>query len=188
MPGGGIAAVGSIKTRVPGTAAVLLAQRADADELIDALRAGASGYVLETTGPAGIASRAPRGAARRGRRSRASCSARSPTSSAPAGLRRRVTVPGRPVVELTRRQSRCSSSCGAASRPPRSPSACSSRPSPSDATSGLRSGSCGRRPRGGVARARRVRELRLYSSGGGRQRSRSTLSIVGPPIRLRMSN
>src|SRR5439155_11422130 len=54
VPGGGIAAVGLIKTRVPSTAAVLLAQRPDADELIDALRAGAAGYILETTGPDGI--------------------------------------------------------------------------------------------------------------------------------------
>jgi NarL family two-component system response regulator LiaR len=104
MPGGGIPAVGSIKTRVPATAAVLLAQRVDAEELIDALRAGASGYILETTGPDGIA-RALQ-AVRRGEPAipRELLGALAEEFRA-RGLRRRVTVPGRPVAELTRRQS-----------------------------------------------------------------------------------
>ncbi len=83
IPGGGIAAVGLIKTRVPATAAVLLAPRADAEELIDALRAGAAGYAAiprELLGALADEFRA-------------------------RGLRRRVNVPGRPVAELTRRQS-----------------------------------------------------------------------------------
>src|SRR4051812_13919596 len=50
----GIAALALVKTRAPATAVVLLVERADADELIDALRAGASGYILESGGPAGI--------------------------------------------------------------------------------------------------------------------------------------
>jgi DNA-binding NarL/FixJ family response regulator len=104
VPGGGIAAVGLIKTRVPGTAAVLLVQRADAEELIDALRAGAAGYVLEATGPESIG-RALQ-AVRRGEPAipRELLGALADEFRA-RGLRRRVLVPGRPVAELTRRQS-----------------------------------------------------------------------------------
>ena len=104
IPGGGIAAVGLIKTRVPATAAVLLAPRADAEELIDALRAGAAGYVLESTGPDGIARALD--AVRRGEPAipRELLGALADEFRA-RGLRRRVTVPGRPVAELTRRQS-----------------------------------------------------------------------------------
>jgi DNA-binding NarL/FixJ family response regulator len=104
LPGGGIPAIGLIKTRVPATAAVLLAQRADAEELVDALRAGASGYVLETVGPAGIA-RALQ-AVRRGESAipRELLGALADEFRA-RGLRRRVNVPGRPAAELTRRQS-----------------------------------------------------------------------------------
>jgi DNA-binding NarL/FixJ family response regulator len=103
VPGGGIAAVGLIKTRVPATAAVLLAQRPDADELIDALRAGAAGYVLETTGPDGIARALD--AVRRGEPAipRELLGALADEFRA-RGLRRRVSVPGRPTAELTRRQ------------------------------------------------------------------------------------
>src|SRR5436309_2853615 len=50
----GVAALALVKTRAPATAVVLLVERADADELIDALRAGASGYILEGGGTAGI--------------------------------------------------------------------------------------------------------------------------------------
>src|SRR5206468_977169 len=92
------------KTRVPGTAVVLLTRRADAEELIDALRAGASGYVLETIGPQGIA-RALQ-AVRRGEPAipRELLGALADEFRA-RGMRRRVNVPGRPVAELTRRQS-----------------------------------------------------------------------------------
>jgi DNA-binding NarL/FixJ family response regulator len=104
LPGGGISAVGLIKTRVPATAAVLLTARADADELVDALRAGASGYVLETTDAEGIG-RALH-AVRRGEPAipRELLGALADEFRA-RGLRRRVTRPGRPPVELTRRQS-----------------------------------------------------------------------------------
>jgi len=104
MPGGGIPAVGLIKTRVPATAAVLLAHQVDAEELIDALRAGAAGYVLETTGPDGIA-RALQ-AVRRGEPAipRELLGALAEEFRA-RGLRRRVSLPGRPAAELTRRQS-----------------------------------------------------------------------------------
>jgi DNA-binding NarL/FixJ family response regulator len=100
----GVGTVALVKTRAPSTAAVLLVQRADADELIDALRAGASGYVLESIGPAGI-SRALQ-AVRRGEPAipRELLGALADEFRA-RGLRRRVQLPGRPPVELTRRQS-----------------------------------------------------------------------------------
>jgi len=100
----GLSALALVKTRSPATAAVLLVERADADELIDALRAGASGYILESTGPAGIG-RALQ-AVRRGEPAipRELLGALADEFRA-RGLRRRVQVPGRPAVELTRRQS-----------------------------------------------------------------------------------
>jgi DNA-binding NarL/FixJ family response regulator len=103
MRGGGVAAVGLIKTRVPGTAVVLLTQSADADELVDALRAGAAGYVIEGTGAASIARALE--AVRRGEPAipRELLGALADEFRA-RGLRRRVNVPGRPAAELTRRQ------------------------------------------------------------------------------------
>jgi DNA-binding NarL/FixJ family response regulator len=100
----GIAALALVKTRAPATAVVLLVERADADELIDALRAGASGYILESGGPSGIG-RALQ-AVRRGEPAipRELLGALADEFRA-RGLRRRVQVPGRPAVELTRRQS-----------------------------------------------------------------------------------
>jgi DNA-binding NarL/FixJ family response regulator len=100
----GVATLALVKSRAPATAAVLLVEHADAEELIDALRAGASGYVLEGIGPAGIA-RALQ-AVRRGEPAipRELLGALADEFRA-RGLRRRVQVPGRPAVELTRRQS-----------------------------------------------------------------------------------
>ncbi len=104
LVGGGIHAVGLIKLHVPGTAAVVIARNANVDELVDALRAGASGYVVEGAGADALA--------------RALHSVRRGEPSIPAellaglaeefrarGLRRRVQVTGRAPVELTRRQS-----------------------------------------------------------------------------------
>jgi DNA-binding NarL/FixJ family response regulator len=51
MPGGGIAAAGAIAERVPGTSIVMLTVSQEDDDLFDALRAGASGYLLKTTDP-----------------------------------------------------------------------------------------------------------------------------------------
>jgi DNA-binding NarL/FixJ family response regulator len=104
LPGGGIPAVGLIKMRVPATAVVLLAQHAEADELIDALRAGAAGYVLEATSPESIGRALE--AVRRGEPAipRELLGALADEFRA-RGLRRRVSVPGRPTAELTRRQS-----------------------------------------------------------------------------------
>jgi len=102
--GGGVYAVGLLKMRVPATAPVLLTHSPNADELIDALRAGAAGYIHESTEAVGIA-RALR-AVRRGEAAipRELLGALADEFRA-RGLRRRISRPGRPAVELTRRQS-----------------------------------------------------------------------------------
>ena len=104
LRGGGIETVAQITADVPETAAILLARAAEVDELVDALRAGASGYVPEGSGADGIA--------------RALATIRRGDPAIPRellgalaeefrarGLRRRVTRPGAAPVELTRRQS-----------------------------------------------------------------------------------
>jgi DNA-binding NarL/FixJ family response regulator len=52
MPGGGIAAAAEIAARVPETAIVMLTVSRDDADLFDALRAGASGYLLKDIDPA----------------------------------------------------------------------------------------------------------------------------------------
>jgi DNA-binding NarL/FixJ family response regulator len=104
LDGDGIAAAALVKDRAPATATIVLARVPDVDELVDALRAGASGYVPESAGADGIARAVdvvcrgdpaiPRellGALAEEFRAR--------------GLRRRVSRSGRAAVELTRRQS-----------------------------------------------------------------------------------
>ncbi|MET3769453.1 DNA-binding NarL/FixJ family response regulator [Marisediminicola sp. UYEF4] len=54
MPGGGIHAAQQIGRTVPQTAIVMLTQSTGSDDLFDALRAGASGYVLKGTDPAAL--------------------------------------------------------------------------------------------------------------------------------------
>jgi DNA-binding NarL/FixJ family response regulator len=51
MPGGGIRAAEEIHRELPGTAIVMLTVSADAGDLFDALRAGASGYLLKDADP-----------------------------------------------------------------------------------------------------------------------------------------
>jgi DNA-binding NarL/FixJ family response regulator len=51
LPGGGIAAVASIASKAPETAVVVLASSEDPDEMLDALRAGASGYLPKDIDP-----------------------------------------------------------------------------------------------------------------------------------------
>ena len=52
MPGSGIHAAQQIGRTLPETAIVMLTQSTDSDDLFDALRAGASGYLLKDTAPA----------------------------------------------------------------------------------------------------------------------------------------
>jgi DNA-binding NarL/FixJ family response regulator len=56
MPGNGIAAAAQIIARVPETAVVMLTVSRNDDDLLEALRAGASGYLLKDTDPARLAS------------------------------------------------------------------------------------------------------------------------------------
>ena len=51
MPGNGIAAAADISRRVPGVAVVMLTVSRNDDDLFDALKAGASGYLLKDTDP-----------------------------------------------------------------------------------------------------------------------------------------
>ena len=51
MPGGGIKAASQITTALPDTAVVMLTASRDDDDLFDALRAGASGYLLKDMDP-----------------------------------------------------------------------------------------------------------------------------------------
>lgn len=51
MPGSGIRAVGEITAQVPGTRVVVLTVSAALDDLFDAIRAGAAGYVLKDMDP-----------------------------------------------------------------------------------------------------------------------------------------
>jgi DNA-binding NarL/FixJ family response regulator len=51
MPGNGIAAAGAIRKRLPETAVVMLTVSSEDDDLFDALRAGASGYLLKDIDP-----------------------------------------------------------------------------------------------------------------------------------------
>jgi DNA-binding NarL/FixJ family response regulator len=52
MPGGGVAAAWEISSRLPKTRVVMLTVSRDDDDLLGALRAGASGYLLKDTDPA----------------------------------------------------------------------------------------------------------------------------------------
>jgi DNA-binding NarL/FixJ family response regulator len=61
LPGGGVAAAGTIATSLPGSVVIVLAAVSSEDELLAALRAGAVGYLLKDIGPAQLA-RAVRGA------------------------------------------------------------------------------------------------------------------------------
>ncbi len=52
LPGHGITAAREIARRLPATALVMFAAKADDDDLLDSLRAGASGYLMKDTDPA----------------------------------------------------------------------------------------------------------------------------------------
>lgn len=54
MPGSGIRAAQAISQALPDTPVVMLTQSREDDDLFDSLRAGASGYLLKDTDPAGL--------------------------------------------------------------------------------------------------------------------------------------
>ena len=103
LPGGGLRTVARICARVPEAEVVVLTNAGDENELLEALRAGASGYLQKNLEPEALA-RALHAAVRG-----------EPTF--PRALlgpvveefrarhdRRRLRLPGRPAVELTRRE------------------------------------------------------------------------------------
>jgi DNA-binding NarL/FixJ family response regulator len=55
MPGGGMAAASAITARLPSTVVLMLTVSRDDDDLFEALRRGASGYLLKDMDPAGLA-------------------------------------------------------------------------------------------------------------------------------------
>lgn len=104
LPGGAVRAVGRISARVPETEVVLLTDSAEEKELLEALLAGASGYLLKNLDPDALA--------------RALHATLRGEAALPRALlgrvieefrarhdRRRLRLPGRPAVELTRRES-----------------------------------------------------------------------------------
>jgi DNA-binding NarL/FixJ family response regulator len=104
LPGGGIRVVGRIASRVPETEVVVLTDVQDENELLEALRAGASGYLQKNLDPDALA--------------RALQATLRGEAAFPRALlgpvveefrarhdRRRLRLPGRPPVALSRRES-----------------------------------------------------------------------------------
>jgi DNA-binding NarL/FixJ family response regulator len=103
MPGNGIAAAGRISTQLENTAVVMLTvSRNDAD-LLDALRAGASGYLLKDTDPDRLP-HALRGVLRGEAALPRGLVARLIDEFKKRGKRRRLPLVGRQGVELTSRE------------------------------------------------------------------------------------
>lgn len=103
MPGNGIQAAHQISTRVPDTAVVMLsASRHDAD-LFDALRAGASGYLLKDTDPNRLP-HAIRGVLSGEAAVPRQLVARLIDEFRTGGTRRRLSIAGRRGAELTGRE------------------------------------------------------------------------------------
>ena len=55
LAGGGLRAAAAIAAERPGTSVILLTRAADDDELVEALRVGATGYIVADIAPAGLA-------------------------------------------------------------------------------------------------------------------------------------
>jgi DNA-binding NarL/FixJ family response regulator len=104
LPGGVIRATARMTMQVPATDVVVLAADPDADGMVDALRAGASGYLPADSEPDGLV-RALR-AVRRGEAAVPRKLLGPLVEQFRVGERaRRLRLPGRAEVELTRRQS-----------------------------------------------------------------------------------
>ncbi len=103
MPGGGIAAAAQISARVPETSVVMLTVSREDNDLFDALRVGAVGYLLKDTDPARlphVLSAVVAGEAAIPRH----LSARVVEEFRERSRRRRVPVVGQRAVELTSRE------------------------------------------------------------------------------------
>jgi DNA-binding NarL/FixJ family response regulator len=103
LPGGAVRAASRIRSLVPAADVVLLAASPDADELVDALRAGVAGFVLRDVPPDGIIRALE--AVGRGEVALPRTLIGHLADQFRARERgRRVSVPGRDDVQLTRRQ------------------------------------------------------------------------------------
>jgi DNA-binding NarL/FixJ family response regulator len=103
MPGSGIAAAEQICTKLPGTAVVMLTVSRDDTDLFDALRAGASGYLLKDTERSQLP-QALTGVLAGEAQLPASLVARVIEEFRERGRRRRLLVAHRPAVELRQRE------------------------------------------------------------------------------------
>jgi two-component system, NarL family, nitrate/nitrite response regulator NarL len=103
LPGGGMRAAAAVVAEHPDTAVIVLTSAADEEELVDAIRVGASGYLVTDIAPAGLPS-----AVRAVMRGELAI----PRSLTPVLAdrlrerlgRRQVALRGRPGVELTTRE------------------------------------------------------------------------------------
>ena len=103
MPGNGIAAADAIRRRLPGTAIVMLTVSEDDGDLFDALRAGASGYLLKDIDPARLP-HALQGVLEGEAAMPRTLVARVLEEFRSRGSRKRVLLPGRRPPELTPRE------------------------------------------------------------------------------------
>lgn len=103
LPGGGITAAAEIRRRVTSTTIVMLAEEPDEEELFDALRAGASGYLLKKTNPARLAI-ALRGALRGEAALPRDLAARVVEEFRRRSETRVLSLPNRQSIDLTRRE------------------------------------------------------------------------------------
>ncbi len=103
MPGGGVRAAEEIHRELPGTAIVMLTVSADAGDLFDALRAGASGYLLKDSDPSRLP-HALRGVLEGEAALPRTLTARLIEEFRERGRRRRLRLGRRRTVELTPRE------------------------------------------------------------------------------------
>jgi DNA-binding NarL/FixJ family response regulator len=104
LPGGGIRTVGRISSRVPETEVVVLTDSADENELLELLRAGASGYLRKNLDPDALG-RALHGALRGEPAFPRSLLGPIVEEFRARHDRRRLRLPGRAAIELSRRES-----------------------------------------------------------------------------------
>ena len=104
LPGGGMRTVARISSRVPDTEVVVLTDATDENELMEALRAGASGYLQKNLNPEALG-RALHGALRGEPAFPRSLLGAVVEEFRARHDRRRLRLPGRPAVELSRRES-----------------------------------------------------------------------------------
>jgi len=102
LRGGGIRAAGRICSRVPDAEVVVLADKPDESELLEAVRAGAAGYLQKNMNPEAF-SRALHGALRGEPAFPRALLAPVLEEFRVRHERRRLRLPGRSAVELSRR-------------------------------------------------------------------------------------